>query len=590
MRQLHHFATLRRKPPAPEPAASAPAPSFTPADELGAGAPPAGSAGEMIDSLEADILVAINAVSQSIGTASAAVSAAGSDLAQIDAGAKELADAGRGAASQSLGLAASTEELAAASGDIIAAMDVATQKVRDAVSSADAANKLIAELARATEEIVGIVDTIASVARQTNLLALNATIEAARAGDAGRGFAVVASEVKSLSVETSKAAGDIRTRIARLRDSAASSIRSVEGVVSVIEEVEPVFDTVRGAVDGQNAALAELAQRASEVSAYVERVSGKADEINATANAAALRVTEAGEASAAAEARARALGERFVTVVRQNEAGDRRRHDRYPVSLKATLHLGAYPLATHTVDISAGGVLLANLHAVAVSPGDGIEMEIERLGRLSACVAAVSPMGLHCAFGHLDPDTKERLAHVLAAVEEEYRPLIVIAQQAARQVEALFERAVAEGRLTREQLFDTDYRPIPGTDPPQYETAYTQVLEDLLPAVQEPLLLSDNRMSFCVAVDRNGYTAVHNRKYSLPQRPGDVTWNTANSRNKRIFDHRAGLIAARSSRPFVIQSFARDMGGGRMVMTREVDVPIRVLGRQWGGFRTGYQF
>ena len=97
-------------------------------------------------------------------------------------------------------------------------------------------------------------------------------------------------------------------------------------------------------------------------------------------------------------------------------------------------------------------------------------------------------------------------------------------------------------------------------------------------------------MSFCVAVDRNGYTPVHNRKYSLPQRPGEVAWNTANSRNKRIFDHRAGLIAARSSRPFVIQSFARDMGGGRTVMTREVDVPIRVFGRQWGGFRTGYQF
>jgi methyl-accepting chemotaxis protein len=590
MRHLQHFTTLRRKPAAVDPAAPARATVPPAADDEAAGAPQATSASEMIDSLEADILVAIKAVSHSIGAASSAVSAAGGDLAQIDAGARELAEAGRGAALQTLGLAASTEELSAASSDIIAAIDLATRKVRDAVSSAAAANKLIADLSRATEEIVGIVDTIASVARQTNLLALNATIEAARAGDAGRGFAVVASEVKSLSVETGNAASDIRARIARLRDSAASSIRSVEGVVSMIEEVEPVFDTVRGAVDGQNASLAELAQRASEVSGYVERVSGKAEEIDATANAAAVRVAEAGEASAGAEACARALGERFVAVVRQNEAGDRRRHDRYPVSLKATLHLGAHPLATHTVDISAGGVLLASPDGVALSPGSRVEMEIERLGRLSASVVAVSPMGVHCAFGQLDLDVGGRLAHVLAAVEEEYRPLILVAQQAARQVETIFERSVAERRLTREQLFDTAYRLIPGTDPPQYETASTQVLEDLLPAVQEPLLLSDERMSFCIAVDRNGYTPVHNRKYSLPQRPGDVTWNTANSRNKRIMDHRAALIGARSSRPFTIQSFARDMGGGRMVMTREVDVPIRVLGRQWGGFRTGYQF
>ena len=34
---------------------------------------------------------------------------------------------------------------------------------------------------------------------------------------------------------------------------------------------------------------------------------------------------------------------------------------------------------------------------------------------------------------------------------------------------------------------------------------------------------------------------VHNRIYSQPQRPGDVVWwNTANSRNRRIFNDDAG--------------------------------------------------
>ena len=65
-------------------------------------------------------------------------------------------------------------------------------------------------------------------------------------------------------------------------------------------------------------------------------------------------------------------------------------------------------------------------------------------------------------------------------------------------------------------------------------------------------------------------------------------WNAANSRNKRIFDDRAGITAARSIRPFVVQSYARDMGG-TIVMMREVDAPIRLLGRHWGGFRTTYR-
>jgi methyl-accepting chemotaxis protein len=63
----------------------------------------------------------------------------------------------------------------------------------------------------------------------------------------------------------------------------------------------------------------------------------------------------------------------------------------------------------------------------------------------------------------------------------------------------------------------------------------------------------------------------------------------ANSRNKRIFDDRAGITAGRSTRPFLVRSYLSDMGGGSMIMMREVDAPIRVLGRQWGGFRTAYR-
>jgi methyl-accepting chemotaxis protein len=96
-------------------------------------------------------------------------------------------------------------------------------------------------------------------------------------------------------------------------------------------------------------------------------------------------------------------------------------------------------------------------------------------------------------------------------------------------------------------------------------------------------------MVFCIAVDRNGYVPVHNRRFSQPQRRGETAWNTANARNRRIFDDRAGIAAARSTRPFLVQAYNRDMGGGMMVMMREVDAPIRVFGRHWGGFRTAYR-
>ena len=46
---------------------------------------------------------------------------------------------------------------------------------------------------------------------------------------------------------------------------------------------------------------------------------------------------------------------------------------------------------------------------------------------------------------------------------------------------------------------------------------------------------------------------------------------------------------ARNLRSYLVQSYARDMGNGNTVMMREIDVPIRVQGRHWGGFRTAYK-
>ncbi len=77
----------------------------------------------------------------------------------------------------------------------------------------------------------------------------------------------------------------------------------------------------------------------------------------------------------------------------------------------------------------------------------------------------------------------------------------------------------------------------------------------------------------------------HNRKFSQPQRPGDVDWNTANCRNRRIFNDRVGLAAGRNTEPFLLQTYRRDMGGGQFVMMKDISAPITVNGRHWGGLR-----
>ncbi len=99
--------------------------------------------------------------------------------------------------------------------------------------------------------------------------------------------------------------------------------------------------------------------------------------------------------------------------------------------------------------------------------------------------------------------------------------------------------------------------------------------------MQERLKVSDRSIVFCCAVDRNGYLPVHNREYSQPQRANDPIWNAAHSRNRRIFDDRAGLTCARSTQPYHIHTYHRDMGGGETHMLKEYVAPITVRGRHW---------
>jgi methyl-accepting chemotaxis protein len=119
-------------------------------------------------------------------------------------------------------------------------------------------------------------------------------------------------------------------------------------------------------------------------------------------------------------------------------------------------------------------------------------------------------------------------------------------------------------------------------------TRFVALTDAKLPPIQEELLSADPRITFCAAVDRNGYLPTHNLIYSRPQGP-DPVWNAANCRNRRIFNDRTGLSAGRNQRQFLLQTYRRDMGGGTFVLMKDVSAPISVNGRHWGGFRIGFK-
>jgi hypothetical protein len=158
------------------------------------------------------------------------------------------------------------------------------------------------------------------------------------------------------------------------------------------------------------------------------------------------------------------------------------------------------------------------------------------------------------------------------------------ALQGARFAEKLISGALESGKLSREDVFDENYLPIPGTDPQKYHTRYDSYLDVTILAMQDASLEKDSQCIYSVLVDRNGYLPTHNSRYQQPL-SGDKEKDKVGNRTKRIFNTPVELAAAsNSSEPLLIQMHYRDTGE----KVWDISAPVFVNGRHWGAFRVGY--
>jgi methyl-accepting chemotaxis protein len=470
------------------------------------------------------------------------------------------------------------------------------QQVRDAGRLADEAGAAASEaranvdrLRESSAAIGNVVNLIAQIARQTTLLALNSTIEAARAGAAGKGFAVVAVEVKALAVQTQNATEEITRKIEALQRDAAGSADAVHRISQAIEAIRPVFETVNGSVAEQSATTGEMSENAASASSFIASVGDSAAEIDSATKQAEAHGESVARAGQAVTVFARKLKSRCAVLLRQNERGAAQKRERLPCSLKIELKTTRGAVTAPVYEISLDGILISGPEAEKLAQGQSLEATLQDIGDCRIRVGEKTKGGTQAQFERPAAAVIEKIEDKLWALQDANTEAVARAMEAGRALTRIFEDAVASGAISMEDLFDTNYVEIAGSNPVQHRTKFLDWADRALPPLQEAFLAKDKTMAFAAMIDRNGYLPVHNKIYSHPQRPGDVAWNTANSRNRRIFNDAAGLAAGRNTRAYLIQTYARDMGNGNTVMMREIDVPIRVKGRHWGGFRTAYR-
>ena len=102
--------------------------------------------------------------------------------------------------------------------------------------------------------------------------------------------------------------------------------------------------------------------------------------------------------------------------------------------------------------------------------------------------------------------------------QTEDSPYIEAAQQAAAEISALLEDALRRSAISANDLFDENYKPIPNTNPAQHTSRFTVLADKQFPEIQERLLRVSSKVVFGIAVDRNGYVAVHKTVFATPAR------------------------------------------------------------------------
>ena len=579
------FGFFKKRVPEPE----TPAQPKAAAEPAPASAPDHDSVNEILELLELELGGTIRKLERAAHSVASGAEATAATLAAIRQRTDALSDRS-GAAEGTASTFALTAEKFTQS-----AQGIGTQ-VRDASRLADLATTAATEaranvdrLRESSAAIGNVVNLIAQIARQTTLLALNSTIEAARAGEAGRGFAVVATEVKALAVQTQSATEEITRKIEALQRDAASSADAVHRISQAIDAIRPVFETVNSALAEQNKTSGEMSDNVASASHFIASVGESASEIDVAAKAAECHGESMASAGKAVTAFAEKLKARSAVLLKQKESEERRRHEKLPCHLKIEIEGARGRLSAPVYEISRQALLISGPNAATLPLRQSLQAQLENVGAVRIRIDEQTRGGALARFEALSADLLDKIEDQLWAIREENIEFVTRAMEAGVTLNKVFEDAVAAGSVKLSDLFDEDYVEIAGSNPVQHRTRFLDWAERTLPPFQEGFLAKDKRMAFCACVDRNGYLPVHNRIYSQPQRPGDVTWNTANSRNRRIFNDPAGLAAGRNERSYLIQSYARDMGGGNTVMMREIDVPIKVRGRHWGGFRTAYK-
>ena len=450
------------------------------------------------------------------------------------------------------------EQTARICGDVTVGCADTAGILESAIQSGASLKKNQSELSEISKKLDS---DIADVAR--------ATAEAQKLSESAREKLEMGSDTISLSIETF-------SELLALVDRLGVHITGFAAAMEQVKRVSQSIDTIARTTNMLALNAAIEAEKAGDAGQTFAVVAGEVKKLAVDTRAAAVEITST----------VNSLSDEAAKFVSQIEAGKNSSNSAQAqfASLQTLLGgVGAIvtQVGAHSIDIAQSSTSIHRRLVDSRKVRESVESAHSEMQETLE--------GAHRQIIGLETKANSMFDHLVhSGLSQDDTAIVDLARSEARRCAELTEKAIADGGLSMEALFDDSLELIEGSNPPRYRTKLTRWADvnwqPLFESVRERL---PDAILSVVCSSSTGFLPTHLPQYS--QAPtGDVAHDTRYCRNGRQLFEGVDIVAKASDQDYMMAVYRHEGDGKTYNIVRNVYVPLRINGRRWGDFEIAY--